>query len=161
MLFLVDMYARLPCYMDFTMGPVTYLPLLIFSYSNIAVVVRGRYAGKKVVIVKPHDEGSKSHSFPHALVAGIERYPLKVTRKHDQKKIAKRTRIKPFIKVINYNHLLPTRYTLDIESFKSVVSTETFEEPSQREEAKKVIRKAFEERHKAGKNQWFFTKLRF
>ena len=61
--------------------------------------------------MKPHDEGSKNHSFPHALVAGIERYPLKVTRKHDQKKIAKRTRIKPFIKVINYNHLLPTRYT--------------------------------------------------
>ena len=29
------------------------------------------------------------------------------------------------------------------------------------EEAKKVIRKALEERHKASKNQWFFTKLGF
>ena len=113
---------------------------------KVTVVVRGRYAGKKVVIVKPHDEGSKNHSFIHALVAGIERYPLKITGKHDPKKIAKRTRIRPVIKVINYNHLLPTRYTLDIETF---------------EEAKKAIRKTFEERHKAGKNRWFFTKLRF
>ena len=131
------------------------------SFFYTAVVVRGRYAGKKVVIVKPHDEGSKSHPFGHALVAGIERYPLKVTKKHGAKKVAKRTKIKPFIKVLNYNHLLPTRYTLDVEAFKSVVSTETFEQPSQREEDKKVVKKAFEERHQAGKNQWFFSKLRF
>ena len=110
------------------------------SFFYTAVVVRGRYAGKKVVIVKPHDEGSKSHPFGHALVAGIERYPLKVTKKHGAKKVAKRTKIKPFIKVVNYNH---------------------FEQPSQREEAKKVVKKAFEERHQAGKNQWFFSKLRF
>ena len=113
---------------------------------KVTVVVRGCYAGKKVVIVKPHDEGSKNHNFLHALVAGIERYPLKITRKHDPKKIAKRTRIRLFSKVINYNHLLPTRYTLDIETFK---------------ETKKVIRKTFEERHRPGKNQWLFTKLRF
>ena len=50
---------------------------------KVTVVVRGCYAGKKVVIVKPHDEGPKNHSFLHALVAGIERYPLKITRKHD------------------------------------------------------------------------------
>ncbi|AAS53784.1 AFR413Cp [Eremothecium gossypii ATCC 10895] len=128
---------------------------------KVAVVVRGRYAGKKVVIIKPHDDGTKAHQFGHALVAGIERYPLAVTKKQGAKKVAKRTKIKPFIKVINYNHLLPTRYTLDVESFKAAVSTETFEEPSQREDAKKVIKKAFEERHQAGKNQWFFTKLNF
>lgn len=133
----------------------------IFTNKWAAVVVRGRYAGKKVVIVKPHDEGSKSRKFGHALVAGIERYPLKVTKKHGAKKVAKRTKIKPFIKIINYNHLLPTRYTLDVESFKSVVTTDTFEEPSQREHAKKVVKKALEERHQAGKNQWFFTKLNF
>ena len=58
---------------------------------KVTVVVRGCYAGKKVVIVKPHDEGPKNHSFLHALVAGIERYPLKITGEHDPKKIAKRT----------------------------------------------------------------------
>ena len=58
---------------------------------KVTVVVCGCYAGKKVVIVKPRDEGSKNHGFLHALVADIERYPLKITGEHDPKKIAKRT----------------------------------------------------------------------
>lgn len=128
---------------------------------KVAVVVRGRYAGKKVVIVKPHDEGSKSHPFPHAIVAGVERQPLKVTKTMGAKKVAKRTKVKPFVKVVNYNHLMPTRYTFDVESFKSVVTSDAVSEPSQREEAKKVVKKAFEERHQSGKNKWFFTKLAF
>lgn len=132
-------------------------------HTNIytAIVVRGRYAGKKVVIVKPHDEGSKAHQFPHALVAGVERYPSKVGKSAGAKKAAKRSKVKPFIKAVNYNHLLPTRYTVEIEDFKTAISTETFEEPTQREEAKKVIKKAFEDRYQAGKNKWFFTKLNF
>jgi large subunit ribosomal protein L27e len=128
---------------------------------KVAIVVRGRYAGKKVVIVKPHDEGSKAHQFPHALVAGVERYPSKVSKRTSAKKLAKRSKVKPFIKAINYNHLLPTRYTVDVEDFKSVISTETFSEPSQREEAKKVVKKAFEDKYQSGKNKWFFTKLNF
>ncbi|CDO56859.1 hypothetical protein DV451_004473 [Geotrichum candidum] len=128
---------------------------------KVAIITRGRFAGKKVVIVKPHDDGSKSHPFGHALVAGIERYPLKVTKAHSAKKVAKRTKIKPFVKVVNYNHMMPTRYTFELDAIKTSVSTETFKEPSQREEAKKTIKKAFEEKHQAGKNQWFFTKLNF
>lgn len=142
---------------------VTTCGYTVFQYCTnfTAIVVRGRYAGKKVVIVKPHDEGTKAHPFPHAIVAGIERYPLKVTKNLGAKKVAKRTKVKPFVKLVNYNHLMPTRYSLDVESFKSSVTSEALEEPSQREEAKKVVKKAFEERHQAGKNKWFFTKLSF
>lgn len=123
--------------------------------------MRGRYAGKKVVIVKAHDDGTKSHPFPHAIVAGVERAPLKVTKAMGSKKANKRSKVKPFVKLVNYNHLMPTRYTFDIESFKSAVSADALEEPSQREKAKEVVKKAFEERHRAGKNKWFFTKLSF
>ncbi|KAG0151290.1 hypothetical protein CROQUDRAFT_651525 [Cronartium quercuum f. sp. fusiforme G11] len=77
------------------------------------------------------------------------------------KKIAKRSKVKPFIRAINYNHLMPTRYALELEGLKGVVTYETFKEPSQREEAKKVVKKLFEERYQAGKNRWFFTPLRF
>lgn len=82
---------------------------------------------------------------------------------------------------INYNHLLPTRYALELEGLKGSVAPETFKEPSNREDAKKTIKKAFEERYMAGKNRyrsfetsaqvvsadqakqhrWFFTPLRF
>jgi len=128
---------------------------------RVAIITRGRYAGKKVVIIQPQDAGTKAHPFPYALVAGIERYPLKVTRRMGSKKVEKRSRIKPFIKAVNYNHLMPTRYTLELEGLKGVVTNDTFKEVSQREEAKKTVKKALEERYTSGKNRWFFTPLRF
>ncbi|CAG8548026.1 14172_t:CDS:1 [Funneliformis caledonium] len=128
---------------------------------KVAIVLSGRYAGKKVVIVKVYDEGTKERQYGHAIVVGIERYPLKVTRKMGPKRINKRTKVKPFIKIINYNHLMPTRYTYELEEIKQTVTSECFKEPSQRETAKKAVKKALQERHKTGKNRWFFTKLRF
>ncbi|KAL1989535.1 hypothetical protein VTN49DRAFT_6732 [Thermomyces lanuginosus] len=128
---------------------------------RVAIITRGRFAGKKVVIIQPNDTGSKSHPFPFAIVAGIERYPKKVTRRMSQKKIEKRSRIKPFIKAINYNHIMPTRYTLELEGLKGVVTADTFKEVSQREDAKKTIKKALEDRYFSGKNRWFFTPLKF
>ena len=113
----------------------------------------------QVVIIQPLDTGSKSHPFPHALVAGIERYPSTVTRRMSKNTQAKRSKVKPFIKVINYNHLMPTRYTLELEGLKGVVTNDTFKEISQREDAKKTVKKALEERYTSGKNKWFFTPL--
>ncbi|KAJ3299165.1 60S ribosomal protein L27A [Borealophlyctis nickersoniae] len=127
---------------------------------KVVLVLQGRYAGKKAVIVKNFDEGTKERPYPHAVVVGIERYPLKVTKGMGAKRVAKRSRVKPFIKVVNYNHLMPTRYNLDID-LKSVVSQETFKEPSQRITARKSVKKLFEERYNSGKNRWFFQKLRF
>ncbi|KAJ5215055.1 60S ribosomal protein L27B [Penicillium chermesinum] len=128
---------------------------------RVAIVTRGRYAGKKVVIVQPQDTGSKAHPFAYAIVAGIERYPAKVTRRMGKKLVDRRSKVKPFIKIINQNHLLPTRYTLELEGLKGAVSADTFKEVSQREDAKKTIKKALEDRYTSGKNRWFFTPLRF
>ena len=113
----------------------------------------------QVVIVQPLDSGSKTHPFPHALVCGIERYPSSVTRRMSKTRQAKRSKVKPFIKTINYNHLMPTRYTLELEGLKGVVTNDTFKEISQREDAKKTVKKALEERYTSGKNRWFFTPL--
>lgn len=74
---------------------------------------------------------------------------------------ARRSRVKPFIKTVNYNHLMPTRYTLELETLKAVISADTFKEQSAREDAKKNVKKALEERYTSGKNRWFFTPLRF
>jgi hypothetical protein len=56
-------------------------------------------------------------------------------------------------KAINYNHLLPTRYALELEALKGSVAPETFKEVSGREDAKKAIKKVFEERYLSGKNK--------
>ncbi|KAL8743156.1 MAG: hypothetical protein Q9190_004466 [Brigantiaea leucoxantha] len=128
---------------------------------RVAIITRGRYAGKKVVIIQPQETNTKTHGFAHALVAGIERYPLQITRRMSKARQAKRSKIKPFIKVINFNHLMPTRYTLELEGLKGVISHDTFKEVSQREEAKKIVKKSLDDRYLTGKNRWFFTPLRF
>merc|ERR1711977_208640 len=137
-----------------TTGTLT-AAMKFLKVGRVAIISRGRYAGKKVVIVQPQDNGSKKHPFPHAIVAGIDRYPLHVTRRMSKGRQTKR------IKVVNYNHIMPTRYTLELEGLKGVVTNDTFTEVSQREEAKKTVKKALEERYVSGKNRWFFTPLRF
>lgn len=133
------------------------------SFRSEALVQRPKHVlivyCDQVVIIQPLDTGSKSHPFPHALVAGIERYPSQITRRMSKVRQAKRSKVKPFIKTINYNHLMPTRYTLELEGLKGVVTNDTFKEVSQREEAKKMVKKVLEERYTSGKNRWFFTQL--
>jgi hypothetical protein len=46
-----------------------------------------------------------------------------------------------FLQVVNYNHFMPTRYALELESLKNSVSDETLREASQRIDAKKSIKK--------------------
>jgi len=127
---------------------------------KVVVLLRGRQAGKKAVIVSNFDDGTKERPYGHALLAGIERSPLKVTRKMTQKKIASRIKIKPFLKFVNYAHFMPTRYLFDLE-LKAPIEKSTVDDPAKRKKARSSIRKLFEARHKSGKNKWFFTKLRF
>jgi large subunit ribosomal protein L27e len=58
-------------------------------------------------------------------------------------------------------HPLDARYTIELDNLKGVLAADTFKEVSQREEAKKTVKKAFEERYQSGKNRWFFTPLQF
>ncbi|KAH7883034.1 60s ribosomal protein l27 [Phlebopus sp. FC_14] len=133
----------------------------VYKPGKVAIVLQGRQAGKKVVVIKQLDEGTKERPYPHAIVAGIERYPRKVTRRMGAKKVQRRSRVKPFVKTVNYSHLFPTRYALELESLKGSVTADTFKEPSQREDTRKNIKKLLEERYQSGKNKWFFQPLRF
>ncbi|EJU01476.1 60S ribosomal protein L27 [Dacryopinax primogenitus] len=133
----------------------------IYKPGKVAIVLQGRQAGKKVVVIKHLDDGTKERKYPHAIVAGIERYPKKVTKRMGAKKLARRNKVKPFIKVVNYTHLFPTRYQFELEGLKDSVKPETFKEPSTREDTKKNVKKMLEERYTSGKNRWFFTPLRF
>ncbi|KAF8510185.1 ribosomal L27e protein family-domain-containing protein [Hysterangium stoloniferum] len=132
----------------------------VYKPGKVAIVLQGRQAGKKVVVIKQLDEGTKERPYPHAVVAGIERYPRKVTKRMGAKTLAKRSKVKPFIKTVNYSHLFPTRYQLELEGLKGTVSTDTFKEVTQREDAKKTVKKLLEDRYQQGKNRWFFTPLR-
>ena len=129
---------------------------------KVVVVLNGRYAGKKAVIVKNFDEGDKNANkkFGCALVVGIDRYPLKVTKAMSDKKQERRSKMKPFVKVINYNHFMPTRYNFDVD-FKNAVTMDTVKDPKKKKEARKELKAILGEKYKAGQNKWFFSKLRF
>ena len=82
---------------------------MLIVAGKVVVILSGRYAGKKAVIVKNYDEGTEKRRYPHAIVAGVEKYPLKITNSMGKKKVAKRSKVHPFVKVVNYNHIMPTR----------------------------------------------------
>ena len=63
--------------------------------------------------------------------------------------------------VCNYNHMMPTRYSVDISFNKSDINKEVLREPMSKKKARSKAKAALEERYKTGKNRWFFQKLRF
>lgn len=132
------------------------------------IILAGRYAGRKAVVVKASDDGSDKKRFGHAIVAGIDRYPRKVVKAMGAKKIEKRSKIKPFVKIMNLAHVMPTRYTVDFDLKKSV--DEAALSGDARIGTRKMLKKLFEEKYKsqtaktdkkAAGVQYFFNKLRF
>ena len=54
------------------------------------------------------------------LVAGIARNPRNIKRKINKKKFIKRTGVKPFVKHVNQNHVIPTRFVVNDFDFKEL-----------------------------------------
>merc|ERR1712000_695547 len=122
---------------------------------KVVIVLNGRYAGRKAVIVENRDDGTKARPYGYAVVAGVDKYPKKITKSMGKKKIAN------FVKAINYNHLMPTRYGLDVELRSIVCKENALEKGQNKYKTKQALKKVFQTRYNSGKNKWFFTKLRF
>ena len=98
---------------------------------KIVVVLNGRFAGRKGIIVKSNYESVKDRKYPHCMVVGLSHGPRKPTRKNIAKLQAKIKQLESqentvdrikklksfgvFIKNYNMSHLLATRYTLKDE----------------------------------------------
>jgi large subunit ribosomal protein L27e len=114
---------------------------------RVVVMLQGRYAGKKAIVVKTFDDGSKARPFGHCLVAGVDRAPLKVTRRMSKKKISKRTKVKPFVKYANYNHIMPTRYQVPSEIAPASMATDQqMDSADGRVEARKFVKSLLQEK---------------
>mmetsp|Transcript_16287 Transcript_16287/g.65816 ORF Transcript_16287/g.65816 Transcript_16287/m.65816 type:complete len:144 (-) Transcript_16287:164-595(-) len=116
----------------------------IIKSGKVVIVLSGRFAGRKGVVVKTFDDGSPDRKFAHAIIAGIDRSPRRVTRGMSKEKIAKRIKLKPFLKFVNYAHLMPTRYVVDLD-LKKIVEENGLKEG--RAEARKAIKKVLEDRY--------------
>ena len=68
----------------------------------MVILLTGRHAGKKAVIIKAADDGAGARPYGHALVVGLDRPPRKVIKKASEAKQAKASKLRTFIKVVNY-----------------------------------------------------------
>merc|ERR1712127_330596 len=144
----------------------------ILKRGRVVILLAGRRAGKKAVIIKQVDEGKKKRKFGHALVVGIERTARKIASGMSKKKITKRASIKPFVKYVNNTHLLATRFIVKDDKdfdFRSQITEEQLENPQTRKEMLKSVKAKMQQRYLnpegAGERQstadFFFSKLRF
>lgn len=123
--------------------------------------------------------GNKERPYGHCVLAGIRHGPRKVTRDMPKKHIKRRIKIIPFVKdgfikkypsvlstthtscqlgIINYFHK-HLRYNMDLGTgFKGQISVK---DANKRRLSRRLVGKLFRERLIAGKNKWFFQKLRF
>ena len=63
------------------------------------------------------------------------------------KRIERRVRVKPFVKIANYNHLLPTRYMVggDID-LKQVVGDDRMANKETRKQMIKEVKRVFQDK---------------
>ncbi|XP_018651199.1 putative 60s ribosomal protein L27e [Schistosoma mansoni] len=127
----------------------------------VVLVLAGRYAGRKAIVIKSYDEGSGEKPYGHALVVGIDRYPRRILRRMGKKRMESRSKIKPFVKVVNYNHLMPTRHSVNIVFDTKIINKNAMKDKSLRKKAKLEAKLKLQQRYKSNENPWFFHKLRF
>ena len=71
---------------------------------------------------------------------------MKVTKKMSKKKVQKRGKCKSFVKYVNYNHLMPTRYLVPTEfDAKALVTDAQMESHETKAEARKSIKAVLDE----------------
>merc|ERR1719164_390712 len=83
---------------------------------------------------------------------------MKVTKSMGKKKVDKRSKCKTFVKYVNYNHIMPTRYVVPTDfDAKSLVTDAQMETAETKAGARKSVKKIFDEKftqtptNKAGK----------
>jgi large subunit ribosomal protein L27e len=102
-----------------------------YKPGKVVVVLNGRNAGAKGVIIKSNYDNAKDRKYPHCLVVGLSKGPKKPTKKNIAKLQARIKKLEAskdsndklnalksfgvFIKTYNMSHLLATRYTVKEE----------------------------------------------
>ena len=124
-----------------------------YKPGKVVVVLNGRNAGAKGVIVKSNYESVKDRKYPHCLVVGLSKGPRKPTKRNLAKLQAKIKKLESskdsndrlnslksfgvFIKTYNMSHLLATRYTVkeDFGITKSLEKLDSLEKKVKEDKA--------------------------
>ena len=134
-----------------------------YKPGKVVVVLNGRNAGSKGIIVKSNYDSTKDRKYPHCMVVGLSKGPRKPTKrniaklqdrikklesaKDSQDKINTLKSFGVFVKYYNMSHLLATRYTVK-EDFGIAKSIEKLENMSKKLKEDQAVIEAKEKNKK-------------
>ena len=82
-----------------------------------------------------------------------------------RKQFRQRTKMSTYLKVVNYRHIMPTRYTLKLDLGKQQINQKKIApREGRRMKLRNLVRKQFEKAYTRDGNpkvRWFFRKLYF
>ncbi|MES1905836.1 MAG: hypothetical protein MHPSP_003155 [Paramarteilia canceri] len=132
----------------------------VLSRGRLVVLTHGRRAGCKAVISDVVVLG-KDHRL---LVAGVSKAPRKITRKMNREQISQRIRMKTFVRPINLQHCIITRFIIpEFANDKTSPIDHTYLKKDSQSKSK--LNKAFKiklrDMYREGKAQALCSKLHF
>lgn len=137
----------------------------LVSQGRFVILLHGRHAGKKAVVLSAFPEPTEIRKYPHAIVLGVEKAPKPLTKDMTQEQMVKRTQVKCFIKIVNFNHLLLTRHVLKEEDFWTKIKINTLipamDDAAQKKANLEEVSKILRQKYLNNKMPWLFKPLQF
>lgn len=142
-----------------------YMAQQLISAGRFVILLNGRHAGKKAVVIASYPQPTEERKYPHCLVLGISEAPKKLTKGMTQEQLTKRTQVKLFMKLVNYNHLLLTRHTLVDDDFWGKAKPDdivaSLGDASTKKACLDNLAKILRQKYLNNKFPWFFKAMAF
>ena len=138
----------------------------LLAQGRFVIILKGRQAGKKAIVLSVSESGTNERKYDHALVLGIEKAPKKLTKGMPQETLVKHTKVKTFIKTINVNHLLITRHSVKADDdlwnkVKVADIANSLNDPEQKKKIRDTQNEVFRQKFLNNKLTWLFKPLHF
>lgn len=124
----------------------------LFAPNTVCIVLRGRHAGKKCVVVSADEN--------RVTVVGIEQAPKPVYKTNTPEQAEKRSKVVSFVKVYSASHLMPTRYTYK-QDFSQNVKKEIFKDANLKKQANMTVQKKLQQDYLSKPENFLFKRLYF
>ena len=132
---------------------------------RFVIILQGRHAGQKALVAAVYPTGTETHKFPTAVVIGLDQSPSKVSKTMTQYQLVRKTQVRVFVKQMNFNHLLVTRFTISEDDIFNKISPEaivkSFNDQAEKKKIIESLNNILHQKYLNGKFRWFFAKLKF
>lgn len=128
---------------------------MIFEKDTVVLLLKGRYAGKKAVVVGEIHEDSGRQC---VMIAGISKAPSQVSENMTDAQRKRRSDMGVFVKKMNIRHLMATRHKVE-SFFRKVSLPAEYTDIAQRRAAEKEVKKELQRIYTVNAQHWMFKKI--